>query len=670
VSSRKDCPADLSAEAQFSDDNKRPLKLKSKDVNFKGLSSIKVSEAVKKFGEEFGESAQTNLKNIISKASSVENSGLSIHNDVATFTNKNLGQRFVDLLKSPFVEMPFDIANSVLITLKKAGFKDSKIINNMLDSKLLTKRRKLKESTSEIASIQHYLGLVGNGKKAFNEAHKRFSPNVSNYDSTVERTLTRVVTGAIPAFFLANDAYNLSIYLNNNKDAAKKEKKRRFNQEATRIGITAASTFAVLKLFSKKSNASGMSTVYLMSGLTFVSEIIGRMMAGTPVLPLNEKGAKQYAKRQGKNIPQTDNAKTETTKKQDKKAKDTGNLTFKNAFKVMGLMVVAGFGIEKASNAAPVKKVLSNLNSKYKALYLKDFNISRSEFNKITKKLDENGFDKIAQKYRKIVENQKGDSLNLGKTQARSRYIVLHQGLAFPFRFVFDFLMLPYKGLVKPTYKMLSKRYQKMSNSTVATKIVKDKKKEAAKELEMLRHSVQYLKKIENKPNYQDRVNKSLLASLDNETKSNYSNADASVIIKNTMSAITSGFLIADNYNLVMIDSGGKDKKLAEQKAKERTIQRTMRIVYGAFLIKFLNGIFAGPYNASLLGAQAVNTLYAISTETLERSSVGLPLAESTREEMKKKEKANVDAKGFKGGYFRLMAKLTGKDAMFGNENK
>lgn len=675
------CPVDVSEKSSFNKIKRRPLESSMHDVSFKGLSTIKVSDAVKKFGEEFGESAASNFKEKIIKASSIKNSGISIQNDQATFVNKNLAQRFVDLLKYPVVEMPLDMANSTLGLLRKIGLKDSKIVSNLHDSKILSNRRAFKENTSEIASFQHYFELAGSNKKAFADAHNRFSPDVSNYDSTIERTLTRVVTGSIPAFFLANDAYNLSIYMNNNKELAKKEKKRRFNQEVARIGITAGATFAVLRLFSKQSNASGMATVYLMSGLTFVSEIIGRKLAGTPVLPLNEKGAKRYAKKQGK-TPQSQEDKknqqiktdasssTDVKKVETEKAKDKGGLTIKNVLKAMGAMAVVGLGIEKASSIKSVKTALADLNKKYTGLYLKDYNISRGEFDKLTKKLDENGFDKIAQKYRNIIKDQKGETLNLGKVDSRAKKIIIHNAITFPIRFAYDVLMLPYNGIAKPIFGMLAKGFKKVSNSSEASAPAKDAKKEADKELQILKNSIQYLKRINDKPDFKERINKSILASLDNETKSNYSNADLSVIIKNTMSAITSGFLIADNYNLVMIDSGGKDKNLAEQKAKERTIQRTMRIVYGAFLIKFLNGIFAGPYNASLLGAQAVNSLYTISTETLERTSVGLPLTESTRAEMQKKDKANLNAGGFRGGYYKLMAKLTGKKPMVINENK
>ncbi len=83
-----------------------------------------------------------------------------------------------------------------------------------------------------------------------------------------------------------------------------------------------------------------------------------------------------------------------------------------------------------------------------------------------------------------------------------------------------------------------------------------------------------------------------MLSSFDNLTKSSYNNSDLNVVVKTAQSAVTTGFLVADNYNMVMIESQGENKDLAEQKAKERTMQRGARLTYEAFIIKMVNDIF------------------------------------------------------------------------------
>lgn len=671
-------PSPLSELSPLNTYQERPIKTNSSNFSFKGLSSYSgVEKAIKNFGDEFGETAKIAFREKINKAHSLENSGLTLKDDIISFSEKSFGKRFIDVALYPIVKMPVDLINATLTGLHKIpGLKNAKFLDNLMDTSLLKNRRTFLEKSSDVAGIQHYFELEKEGKAAFSEAHKRFNPLVSNYDSTAERTLTRLVTGAIPAFYLANDAYNLSIYMNDDKKLANKEKKRRFNQEVARIGITAGATYTVLSLFSKKSNASGAATVMLMSGLTFASEIIGRVLAGTPVLPVGVKGAKKYAKLQGK-VGQSENDSTnketnfssnpkKAKKAENSKPPEKGNLTLKNFFKLFGILAVAGFGVEKLSAQKNVKKVLNDLNGKYKGLYSKKFTMSRDRFKVITDKLKNEGFDKIADKYTEMLKDQKGDFITLGKENNKLKYTVIHQVLTFPIRFAWDTLMAPYKTIVKPAVWAIADASNKVlkTNFTKTVDAAAEAAKKEKKKMDMLQNSLLFLEKNAANPDYKAKVSDSIVASLDNVTKSNHDNADLASVIKNTMSAITSAFLIADNYNLVMIDSGGENKDLAEQKAKERTIQRGVRLIYGAFLIKFLNGMFAKQYNASLLGAQAVNSLYAVSTETLERTSVGLPTTKSTREEVIAKEKKNLEAKGLRGGYYKFMAKLTGKKAL------
>lgn len=661
---------------QNNSNHSKPLNHNSNELSFKGFSHvkqpsfIKVSEAVQKFGEIFGESAKKHLNEKIQNAAKLSDSGLKVKDDMISFQPKSLGKRLLDIVLYPILKMPADIANYLLKALKKIpALKNSKNIDKLLDNKHLKERRDFVKSTSDVAAIEHYFEIASDPKekgKIFNIAHARFKPLLSNYDTTTERTLTRIVTGAIPAFYLANDAYNLSMYMKNDKNDAEQDKKRRFNQEVARIGITAGLTYGVLSLFAKQSNSSAFVATMLMSGITLVSEFVGRAAAGTPVLPVGEKQAKKYASIQAKMYSDKDDEAKKTNPsdtfkgfegksqpKEYQKPPEKGNLTIKNVLKVMGVLAIAGLGVDKASNIKPIKKFLTEANDKYKNFLQKELKIKREDFNNITSKLEQNGFKEIADRYKEIVKSQKGDEISLGKVKDKSKDIVVNQILAFPIRFVWDTVMTPYKHILKPILNILS--------GTKAPAKTDDIKK---KDMEMLRDSIQFLQKIDKEKNYQEKVNKSLISSLDNVTKSNYSNSDLASMAKIATSGVTSVFLIADNYNQVMIESNGQNKGLAEQKAKERTIQRGIRIAYGAFIIKLFNGVFAGPYNRSLLGAQAVNIGNTAIVESLERKSVGLPIGESTRDEIIKEERENLNATGIKGGYFRLMAKLTGKKTL------
>lgn len=699
--------------------NSRPFKTKSSDLSLKGLSlnkgkdnvaftggKVTVAKAVKKYAEEFGDVAAEHFKEKIHKAVAVEGSGLELKDGIPKFHHKSTGAKFLDsFIVYPFKKLPIDIANSVVKGLRKLKpFKNSKMLERMENSKVLKTRANRLKAKSRVASIERFFNMVEKGEtdKAFAAGHSRMNPEVANYSSPVERTLTRVVTGMGTALFLANDAFNLSKVLNDDDALAKKEKKRRFKQETARIAITAAFMFATMKTFAKEINKSGTASALVTAGTVVVSEVLGRVIAGNPILPVGEDSAKKYAVKHGKAPRQQEvkRAKTSNTAfralaskkhfgnkdavetfgafkgfegneqfgKDFKEPPKEGKLTTKNIMKVLGGLVLFGFAVEKGSGIKSVKKVLNAANDKYKGIIKKDFTISREEFNGITKKLEKEDFSKVADKYKEIVKDQKGKTLNLGKVNHKVAEPIVHKVLTFPFRYAFDVAMLPYKKVVKPLVKAIDKGLnpEKYNAPKTAKQLVKEAEAEAKKNKEMLRNSIQFLRKVEKtegkgKKSFKAQVSKSILASLDNKTKSSYSNADMAVVAGTAARAASSGFLIADNYNMVMINSNGQDKELAAQKAKERTVQRASRIVYGAFLIKLFNGLFSPIYNKSLLGAQAVNVMNTGFVETFTRKSVGLPLGESNREEIVKIEKNNLEAKGIKGGYFRFMANLTGK---------
>lgn len=715
-------------EPKFNTYKKRPLEQNSQNLNFKGLSAPinNIESIIKKFEGEFGKGAAESLRAKLQQANSIKNSGLKYDaiKDSITITEDNLGTKFLKTLSYPILYMPLDMANAALIGLKKIPvIGKSEFLNKAFDSKILKNRRYTQESISTAHSIKTYAEF---GKKnGFEKSQKRFDLSKSNSDVVLDRTLNRIVTGSIPAFFLANDAYNLSIYMKNDKEEAKQEKQRRFNQEVSRIAITAGSIFIVLSLFSKQSNKNQNFTAALMAGITLLSEITGRMIAGNPILPVDKEKAKEYAIKQGKIKNESvnknpDNNKEQKIKEKSKESKK-GGLTIANVIKGLGVLIIFGWGVDKARKVEIIKDLSTRFVDKYHSLYNKELAIPKKEFEEMLEKLRKNGFDKIADKYQKtandimksgnisandsrriniemkkqikhaIANNCKLKSktlspeeikkikeeitksmtkdkvikdlgiktnnnlINMGEVAIKYREVLIHHLLTFPIRYTWQLLQMPFRAVIK-------------IDKAVDAFIMKTEKKEKPIDaVGMLKNSIQYLKKINKTPNekvdpeFQNKINKTLLSSFDEVSKSEFSNADIGATVKNVTSAVTSAFLIADNYNLVMIDSQGENKDLAKQKAKERTIQRAVRILYGAFIIKLYNNTLSTLYNGSLIGASIVNALYAITTESLERTSVGLPLHEATRKEIIASDQKNLNTTGIKGDYFRFMAKLTGK---------
>lgn len=743
---KKDTVAQMSSSKVFISDStssnfnkyqERPLKTNQNDLSFKGSSvkSEKIKEVVKEINgskiiESFktiiGDSAAEHVKNAIEYGKSRKNPWMEVKDDLITFKPETFGQKIYQSIIDPIIHFPLDLVISACRNLKRFKvFENNSLINKILNNKTLKARSEYLTLYSNTMAIQHHAEMLQDKSgigKMISEAQKRLNPEVANYTTKAERSLTRVFSGVIPAFFLANDAYNLSMYMNNNKDLAKKEKKRRFNQEIVRVGITAAATFATLGFFAKKSNASSDAATYIITLITLASEVLGRAITGVPFYPITSKQAKKYSQLEKTKDPEK--AKKGKTIEDKEEVKSTGVL------KLLAAITLAGFAIEKLpAHIKPIKELTSSVMGKYKSLFTNDYKISKQEFNSIVEKLKENGFDEIAKNFQKEVEailnkgnlnaweldkfnrevtkraqkqisgfiikdphvyeeglkelqknisieskkeilqqlniktRENEDVIHVGKFTNKSKF-VMDQILLLPVRVVWDIINMPYRFVIKPLMELPVQIY------TVAKK--KDTLSKAEKELssnEILQNSFSYLRKIDKSSNYKEKINISLLDSFDNVSKSNFSNAEIGGAAKTAVSTVTSAFLIFDNYNRVMIDSDGKDKKLAGQKAQERTIQRIVRIAYGASLIKLFGRLFSKPYNASLVGAQASNTAQSIITESLERASVGLPLHEATREEIIENDKKNVEATGIKGAYFKLIAGLTGKKPLSEIEN-
>lgn len=700
----------------------------NKNINFKGgipkvTEVIKVDDALKILEKEVGTSAKEHFDKIISNLTSKQDSGVKLKDGILEFDKDTTGGKLYRAIIDPVIHFPIDFAISTLGFLKKIpGFKNAKFIDDLRGKGILGRRNKDLENYSNTMALQHCFEMLGDKKLKkeiiLQEALKRFKIGQTEYTVKGERSLTRLVSGIIPAFFLANDAYNLSMYVNNNKDMAKKEKKRRFYQELSRVTVTALATFGALGYFSKKVSSDPAMATGIIAGLTFASELIGRMLVGTPVYPLGKDGAKQYAKLQHK-----DNLNQNKDKNVDSKSDKNGKSKSNYALKLLGGIVIAGFLIDKRNSIKSVRKFLNKLSFKYKEIFAKDYKIKRSDFDRIVAELRKNEFDGIADRF----EKKKTEIINQGNLTTKERikvereinnkleefmpdgiifdedklkkaisnareeidkkeiiqsfnfpqkdkddflYIngdlnkffdvrvnisktkdnIVNRILALPIKFAWEIINMPYQYFVKPLIEVPFKGKDMLRG--------KAKSKNCD---EVFRDSVEYLYKNTKSPDFKEKVNKHLIDAFDNVNKSNLSSADLAGSAKNAVSAVTSVFLVLDNYNMVMIDSEGKNKKLAEQKAKERTIQRIVRIAYGAALIKFFNGIFKSQFDASLLGAEAVTAGSVLVTETLERTSVGLPLHEATKEEIIEKDNAALNATGLKGAYFRFMSKLTGK---------
>lgn len=156
-------------------------------------------------------------------------------------------------------------------------------------------------------------------------------------------------------------------------------------------------------------------------------------------------------------------------------------------------------------------------------------------------------------------------------------------------------------------------------------------------------------------------VNTAVEKSFNGVTQSSNKNTDLAMMSKLASSAVTSAFLVADNYNMVMLKSDGEDKDGAKEKANERIIQRLSALFYQTLLINWFNATFRSTYNSSLKGMAAVAVPNTLTTEVLTRKSIGMPIGRKSMEELQEIDEKNEKRTGLAGKYFKFMRLLTGK---------
>ena len=160
---------------------------------------------------------------------------------------------------------------------------------------------------------------------------------------------------------------------------------------------------------------------------------------------------------------------------------------------------------------------------------------------------------------------------------------------------------------------------------------------------------------------FNEFVNKSIMNSFNKTSSSKFSNADLGAITKIAASSVTSTFLVADNYNMVMLKSDGENKEEAWLRAKERIVQRISALFYQTMFMKWFNQTFCNQYHSSLAGMSTVVAANSVTTEVFTRKSIGMPLGPKSYDELVDIDTKNLTRDDFLGKYFRFMSLLTGK---------
>lgn len=777
--------SDLSSHVSYLPQNKylkeKPLKQYSRELSFKGfsLSNVKVDDAaavLEKVGKVLGSTFERKYallsdfypKRIIKNGNSIE------------FVRKSVFQMVGESLSYPLVKMPFDLANFGLNILKKVpGVK--KIANSMYNSKFLSSKRLAAIREEEFNSVMGMFDQVSKKMKdpavknidewIFNLSQKYFSPSTGKYNTVHERALNRIVSGIIPAFFLANDAYNLSRYCDDKQDLAQKEHKTRFKQEVSRVGITAYIQLVILGGLTKFVNSSLIGTALSSTIPVLISETSSRLMNGKSITFISKDKAKQMAKEQGvikikdeesdKNeliykyypmpvafsrtekafmafkgarakmafnsfipqnvVDQTAGLVEKVTTKRDienqKNKKNNAILTVDMLKKAIVASIAVGFGLKLARKNASIDKAFNTFfgifKENYSRLVKRDYVIGKAEFGDIISKLKKAGFDEIANKYVELMNTHSEDTTKLVgllqdmlkkiKTPEYASIVKANEAILkkygikpnvskkhlsnslerlkntptemyklgqidkkikpavdfviAPFKFIWATLKFPYT-IVNNIVSLALGSKKAVKNSSVIETMTKS--------LMDIQENAKKLSSAE----FKDYIEKTMCLSFNNTSKSDYSNADLGKLTKLFASTVTTWFLIADDYNMVMMKSLGQDEAGASLKAKERFQQRITGIFYQTLFIDLFNNTFRKLYHASLLGMSAVTGACTFVCEIFTRKSIGKPVSKMSRDEINELEYKNIHAPGLKGKYFRFMTDLTGKKAVSADASK
>ncbi len=687
------------------DIKKEPLKQSSSSISFGGSFFDDFKKMVKflsgyndeisdykKIFEKVKKTTGIDPKELLNSTKKHLPDNIKINGDKIKFKEKGVLRLVFEAAVYPIVKMPFDIINWALkgsSNLVKKLFKTNKdnIFDTLYNTKFLKNIRKkaraekkynaLKGMVEQVSKIMQD-PEVNTDDAIFKISQKFFDPKAGKYNTVHERSLNRLVSGGVSTYFLANDAYNLASLVTNDPNESAKEGKIRRNQELVRIGTTAYLQLITLGALTQIVNATSWASPLIIATTVLLSETLSRTLAGKPVFFVNKEQAQKYNQIEEKKTGKKFNYTAITSNNHNKEAKkedEKGLFTLNTLYKYIGLSIAIGLGGKGLKKIPAVKefmdKVSSAYNKKYKQLTTKTLEVDKSDFEKLTKKLRDNGFDKLADNYEEIIKSinksdKIPDKIKFGTINRKFAQPIVDFLLGVP-RFAKSCLMFPYKIFSSLISGITSIDAIKQSTVGKGIRDFMDLNKEGkGKGVNKLGIMTNAYRDLNDKLSLSDKEFKKYVKncsydSFNNQNTSSNSNADMALVTKLISSGVASLFLIADNYNMVMLKSNGEDKEGAWQKAKERIVQRISSLMYSSMFIKLFNTTFEPQYHKSLIGMSAITATSQTVMDITSRSSIGMPILRKSKEQIEQLEEKNQNARGLKGKYFQFMSKLIGK---------
>ena len=414
-----------------------------------------VTTALKTIRKRIGLSADVLYEHI--KGDEIIRQGIIEKDGKIQFKNKKPLRLLINGILYPITKVPFYILYGFTNLLKKFRFfRNSNWLKRFEKSSFYQITHSYMKKDDKLGALQGLMQVSvkdnffgARTKRILQNTAKMFDSKCGNYNGVHERVITRLVTGFIPAFFLANDAYNLAILCTNNKKDAQNEKNLRFKQEIRRVGSNAYLQLITLGALSKFINKSKTWFVGVTMGTILFSEIYSRLRTGKKIYFISPKEAKEINREEKRQILKNkmekglsfvlDEAPTpirvnlngvnkfikssnnkfaglNKTEIKDKiikpKSKENSILSVSSLAKYFGLVLVAGLAL-KGLKKVPLKKdftignifdvIAKRVNKFYKSITMMKNQISKSDFDKIFKKMRDCKFGVIADGYERVI---------------------------------------------------------------------------------------------------------------------------------------------------------------------------------------------------------------------------------------------------------------------------
>jgi len=337
------------------------------------------------------------------------------------------------------------------------------------------------------------------------------------------------------------------------------------------------------------------------------AEIINRKITGRPILPLDEKGLKEFEQKQ-------------KVKRADKETNSKPAFTGAQPTSIFKQNVL--FSKSELHNILKITaKIDAKLANKYTELIEKRFTGDLKG-----KKLDEIFSNK------NINEVSLGEKENLlGKSLRCLLYPIIQ-----PIRFA---KKLANKGKQEVDELVEVRNYLKTIKKLINTKY-KDK---------------EVLNDKNNFNKIRSDVMNSAFASF-RSTEANYNAANYSIIKRVFSYSIFTTFIAWDAYNVTMMHSKG-DKKKALVQAKQRVIQEVARFFISIYTASATLPLVGECFNKSLPNLFGITLLTSATNGTLTRKILGIPITPKDKTALDKFDKDNS-----KSSFHKQINKLTGKD--------